>query len=95
MPFRSWCPARVRGKGQEASIIDDEVQARTACQRWCFDYCFLGAEEEEETVAMQVANAYMVPKKGISHELGTGSQERHHSHCSGRACKLYAVNTKT
>ena len=34
MQFRTWCPACVHER-QETNIINDEIQARRACQRSC------------------------------------------------------------
>ena len=76
MPFRSWCPACVHGKTRDKHQRRD--QSEKGLPEVVFDHCFLGAEGEEETVAIQVAKdrrtrmifAHMVPKKGITHEFG-------------------------
>ena len=77
MPFRSWCPACVHGKARDKHHQRRD-QSEKGLPEVVFDYCFLGAEGEEETVAIQVAKdrrtrmifAHMVPKKGKTHEFG-------------------------
>ena len=77
LPYRAWCPACVAGKARDrlhkAFAYEDKGIPEVV-----FDYCFLGAEGEEETTAIQVAKdrrtrmifAHMVPRKGLTHMHG-------------------------
>ena len=77
LPYRSWCPSCVAGKARDRSHRKRD-QSNKEIPEVVFDYCFMGAEGEEESVAIQVALdrrsrmyfAHVVPRKGKTHEHG-------------------------
>lgn len=79
LPYRSWCPICVRGRAVGiAHRKNREGRSESEFPHIVFDYCFMGREEEDETIAIQVMKdtrskawfAHVVPKKGIGHEHG-------------------------
>ena len=77
---------RSNAKRMKKGKVSDNILCETPeCEKGLpevvFDCCFLGAEGEEDTVAIQVAKdrrtrmifAHMLPKKGITHEFGAGA----------------------
>lgn len=77
MPFRAWRPSCVAGKARDKHHRQRE-QDDKGIPEVVFDYCFMGTEGEEETVAIQVERdrrskaifAHGVPRKGMTHEYG-------------------------
>jgi hypothetical protein len=84
MPYRSWCPSCVAGKARDRPHRKQGVR-EGEIPEVVFDYCFLGAEGEEETLAIQVAMdkktrmhfAHVVPRKGLTHEHGSDEMIKH------------------
>ena len=78
LPYRSWCPACVAGKardrGHEASVTDYSE----GVPQIVMDYCFMKGDEDEDTVAIQVAKdrrtrmvfAHVIPRKGLASKHG-------------------------
>ena len=77
LPFRAWCLSCVEGKARDRPHRRQDVEEKSLAEV-VFDYGFLGAQGEEETVAIQVARdsrtkmlfAHVVPRKGLTHEHG-------------------------
>ena len=77
MPFKSWCPVCVEGKGRDKHIHEAETQGDREVSEIVLDYCVIGLEGEE-TIAIQLAPDrrtrmifdHVVPKKVFSHEHG-------------------------
>ena len=56
MPFRAWCSACVAGKAHDRPHYKrNEQEGQRGIPEIVFDYGFLGAEDEEETMAVQIA----------------------------------------
>ena len=74
LPYRAWCPACVAGKSRDRGHKAAESDEYKGVPQIVFDYAFMAAEGEEETVAIQVAKdrrsrmifAHMVPKRGLA-----------------------------
>ena len=77
MLFRAWCPACVAGKARDRPHRPADEDSKGIPQI-VFDYMFMGAEGDQETLAIQVARdrrsrmifAHVVPRKGMSHAHG-------------------------
>jgi hypothetical protein len=77
LPFRNWCPQRIMG---EARNIPHKKQKdmEHLVPHIHVDYGFLGAEEDEEKMIIQVARheesrallAHAVPRQGLAHVHG-------------------------
>ena len=77
LPFRDWCPHCVRGRAHNINhkkIAEKEYDIpHIVC-----DYCFLGDDDDTETLVVQVARdtdtkylfAHAVPRQGVSHIHG-------------------------
>ena len=78
MPYRSWCPVCVEGRARDKMHKRGEDQESKEIPEIVFDYGFLGAKGDEETIAVQIAKdrrtrmlfAHVVPRKGFAHEHG-------------------------
>ena len=78
LPFRAWCPSCVEGKARDRPHRKQEDVDEKGLPVVVFDYGFLGARDEGETVAIQVARdrrtrmlfAHVVPRKGLISEHG-------------------------
>ena len=75
LPYRSWCPHCVRGKGR---TMDHKRASREKLVRELhLDYCFMGSKEDAATKCIVVAKDYdsksvmasVVPVKGSSNEF--------------------------
>ena len=72
LPFRAWCPSCVEVKARDRPHRRQDVEDKSLAEV-VFDYGFLGAQGEEETVSIQVARdtrtkmlfAHVVPRKGL------------------------------
>ena len=78
LPYRSWCPACIAGKARDRAHRLTESHHDEGVPRIVVDYCFVQGEEDEETVAIQVAKdrsarvlgAHVVPRKGLASQRG-------------------------
>ena len=78
MPYRSWCPVCVEGRARDKMHKRGDDQENKGIPEIVFDYGFLGAKGDEETIAVQIAKdrrtrmlfAHVVPRKGFAHEHG-------------------------
>ena len=78
LPFRAWCPSCVEGKARDRMRKKQEDSGEKRIPEVVFDYAFMGAEGEDETMAIQIARdrrtkmvfAHVVPRKGMTHEHG-------------------------
>ena len=74
LPFRARCPACVAGKSRDRAHRTAEPDDLKGVPQVVFDYAFMSAEGDEETVAIQVARdrrtrmifAHLVPRKGLA-----------------------------
>ena len=72
-PFRSWCPHCVNGKAKDRHHKKQLQQNDEQIPEIVFDYCFLGWDKGEETLAVLVARdrrtqmifSHVVPRKGM------------------------------
>ena len=60
LPYRTWCPHCIKGRGKEMKSRDSESGRRTNRVRDHMDYCF--PEDEMEHTKMK--KAVVVPSKG-------------------------------
>ena len=78
LPYRAWCPSCVAGKAANRAHRKMENYDVNGVPEVVFDYGFMGAEGEEDTIAIQVAKdrrsravfAHVVPRKGVTHTHG-------------------------
>ena len=71
MPFRSWCPHCVRGRGKEMDHKKQGDEEEAGIPEYHLDYCFPGDSEGERLTVLVVVERYtkmkkavVVPKKG-------------------------------
>jgi hypothetical protein len=71
MPFRSWCPHCVRGRGKEMDHKKQGDEDEVGIPEYHLDYCFPGDSEGERLTVLVVVERYtkmkkavVVPKKG-------------------------------
>ena len=84
MPYRSWCPVCVEGRARDKHHRRGEEQDDKGIPEIVFDYGFLGAKGDEETMAIQIAKdrrtrmifAHVVPRKGFADEHGAAEMIR-------------------
>jgi hypothetical protein len=84
MPYRSWCPVCVEGRARDKMHKKGDDQENKEIPEIVFDYGFLGAKGDEETIAVQIAKdrrtrmlfAHVVPRKGFAHEHGAAEMIR-------------------
>ena len=85
LPYRSWCPHCVRGKGK---TMDHRRAGRgKTIPELHVDYCFMGSKGDAATRCIVVAKDYehkcvmasVVPVKGSSHELRNESLRSYES----------------
>lgn len=78
VPYRAWCPACVSGRARDRDHHKKEGQDEKRVPELVFDYAFLGAEGERDTVTVSVFRdrrthklfAHVVPRKVLAHEHG-------------------------
>ena len=73
LPYRSWCPHCVRGKGKSMAHRSMEAEASHAVPHVSMDYSFLGQEDEKTLPVALVRDhaskttfSHVVPCKGVA-----------------------------
>jgi hypothetical protein len=65
MPFRSWCPHCVRGRGKEMEHKRKEDEEEVGIPEYHMDYCFPGDAEGERLTVLVVIEKYTKMKKAV------------------------------
>ena len=94
VPYRSWCPHCVRGRGKEMNH-DKKQKEHSALKEFAFDYCFPGDENgnkltilvgKERRTGMRMAT--VVPTKGSSGQFAVEKAEKFIRECGAGAEKI-------
>ena len=75
LPYRSWCPHCVRGKGKSLDHKRLDQERDHVIPTVSMDYCFMGKDEDESTMPILVLRdhgtkktfSHVVPSKGTKH----------------------------
>ena len=65
MPFRSWCPHCVKGRGKEMEHRKKDDEDQAGIPEYHMDYCFPGDEHGERLTVLVVVEKYTKMKKAI------------------------------
>ena len=65
MPFRSWCPHCVRGRGKEMQHRRRSDEEESGIPEYHLDYCFPGDEGEDRLTILVVIERHTKMKKAI------------------------------
>ena len=65
MPFRSWCPHCVRGRGKEMEHKRKDEEDETGIPEYHMDYCFPGDAEGERLTVLVIIEKFTKMKKAV------------------------------
>jgi hypothetical protein len=65
MPYRSWCPHCVRGRGKEMECRKGDKEAEPGLPEYHLDYCFPGDEEGQKLTVLVMVERYTKMKKAV------------------------------
>ena len=75
LPFRSWCPHCVRGRGQASPHVHGKEKEENRLPTIALDYGFLGEEDRKSITTIAIRDSksgalhgFQVPQKGVSDE---------------------------